>query len=67
MDKKGISIYKLSQKAAVKYEIVKKYYNDENIGFYADILAKFCYVLDCQIADLIEYVPVLININENNH
>ena len=55
MDKKGISISTMSKLANVKYEIVKKYYNVENYAFTSEILAKFCYILDCEIDDILIY------------
>ena len=55
MDKKGISISTMSKLANVKYEIVKKYYNGENYAFTSEILAKFCYILDCEIDDILIY------------
>ena len=39
----------------VIYEIVKKYYNGENYAFTSEILAKFCYILDCEIDDILIY------------
>ena len=51
MDKKHISISTMSKLANVKYEIVKKY----NYAFTSEILAKFCYILDCKIDDILVY------------
>lgn len=57
MDKQGITISTMSHLTNIKYEIVKKYYYGENYAFNCEILAKFCYILDCNIADIIYYVP----------
>ena len=56
MDLNNISINRMSKLANVKYEIVKKYYYSENYNINFDILAKFCYILDCDVSDLIVYV-----------
>lgn len=55
MDKKHISISTMSKLANVKYEIVKKYYYGDNYAFTSEILAKFCYILDCKIDDILVY------------
>lgn len=57
MDSRGISINQMSQMSQVKYEIVKKYYNNENYSYTGDILAKFCFVLQCDISDILTYIP----------
>lgn len=57
MDNQGISIYTMSRLAKVKYEIVKKYYNGESFAFTGEILAKFCYILECDISDILVYQP----------
>ncbi len=57
MDLKGITINRMSKLSNVKYEIVKKYYYSENYSISFYILAKFCYILDCSVNDLIIYIP----------
>lgn len=57
MDEKKISINTMSRLTNVKYDIVKKYYYGDNYNFNNDILAKFCYILDCEISDIIRYIP----------
>lgn len=57
MDKKGISINMMSRLSNVKYEIVKKYYYGENYGVTREIVAKFCYILDCEVDDILIYKP----------
>ena len=61
MDKNNISIYQMSKLADLKYNTIKDYYNNEPLTrFDSDVLAKMCYVLDCEISDILEYLP-------NNH
>lgn len=55
MDKKNISINTMSKYANIRYETVKKYYNNECFWYDSDILAKFCYVLECKVDDLLVY------------
>lgn len=56
MDKKNISIYKLSQLASLKHSTVKNYYNNMPITRVdLDVISKLCYVLNCKIEDILEY------------
>lgn len=57
MDEYDISSYKLSKLADLKYNTVKSYYTNAPITrIDLDVIAKLCYVLDCQIGDIVEYV-----------
>ena len=57
MDKKNISIYHLSQLASLKHSTVKNYYNNMPITRVdLDVISKMCYVLDCKIEDILEYI-----------
>lgn len=56
MDKKHISIYQMSKLADLKHSTVKSYYNNCPITRVdLDVLSKLCYVLDCNIEDILEY------------
>lgn len=40
----------------VKYDVITRYCKNENIERVdLNVLSKFCYALDCSIADLLEY------------
>ena len=53
--KKGISRNKLSLMIAVNYDLVNRYYNNRVIRVDIDIIARMCYVLDCDINDILKY------------
>lgn len=56
MDAKHISIYQVSKLASLKHSTVKSYYNNCPITRVdLDVLSKLCYVLDCEIDDILEY------------
>ena len=56
MDKKNISIYQLSKLTSLKHSTVKCYYNNCPITRVdLDVVSKLCYVLDCEIQDILEY------------
>ena len=57
MDKNNISVYKMSKLADLKYNTVKSYYNNCPITRVdLDVISKFCYVLNCNVGDILEYV-----------
>ena len=57
MDDKDISVNKMSKMTNVAYDIIKKYYYSKNYSISMEILAKFCFILDCKISDILEYIP----------
>lgn len=58
MDCKGITRNALSKCTGVKYDVIDRYYQGESVERVdLDVLAKICYVLNCQIGDLLEFIP----------
>ncbi len=56
MDKKGITRNKLRSLTGVKYDVIDRYYKATNIErIDVDFFAKVCFVLDCDISDLLVY------------
>lgn len=55
MDSKLISINDMSRLAGIKYDVVKRYYYNDIYQADLQILAKFCYILDCNISDILDY------------
>ena len=57
MDKNNINIYQMSKYTDLKYSTVKSYYNNCPLTRVdLDVISKFCYVLNCNIEDILEYV-----------
>lgn len=57
MKARKITVYELSTKANVAFQTIKKLRDGEEITrINLDVLAKLCYVLDCEISDLMEYI-----------
>lgn len=46
----------LVKKTGLHHNVVQRYLTDEIIKYDKDVLAKLCYVLNCDIEDLITYV-----------
>lgn len=53
MDEKSIPRNKLANLAGVRFEVINRLYNGETIKMDLDILARVCYVLDCDISDVL--------------
>lgn len=55
MDEKGITRYQLSKLTNTRFEVVNKWYNGSVERIDTDILARFCFTLDCDVNSIIEY------------
>ena len=56
MDKNNISIYKMSRLTDLKYSTIKSYYSNSPISRVdLDVLSKMCYVLNCDVNDILKY------------
>ena len=57
IEQKGISKNKLSHRAEMQRSQINHYCNNTITRLDVDVLARICTVLDCEIGDLLEYVP----------
>ena len=57
IEEKGVSKNKLSQRAEMQRTQLNNYCNNRISRLDIDVLARLCTVLDCQIGDLLEFVP----------
>ena len=56
LDSRGITRNRLRTLTGVKYEVIDRYYKAENVEMVdLDFIAKVCFVLDCQVTDILEY------------
>ncbi|MEA5057273.1 hypothetical protein SDC9_147089 [bioreactor metagenome] len=55
MDEKDITRSKLSKLANVRFEVADKWYSGNIERMDIDVLTRICYVLDCNITDLMSY------------
>ena len=55
IDKKGISRSKLSTMVAMNYDLVNRYYNNKVTRVNLDVIARFCYVLECKVDDILKF------------
>lgn len=57
LEEKEISRTKLAQRAEMQAAQLNRYYKNQVTRFDADVLARLCTVLECEIGDLLEFVP----------
>ncbi len=55
LEKNNITIYRLSNITNIKYEIIKKYCDNNIQRVDLDILARLCFCLKCDVVDLLKY------------
>ena len=56
LDGRGITRNRLSVLTGIKYDVIDRYYKGSRVEMVdLDFLAKVCYVLDCQVGELLEY------------
>lgn len=55
MDAKNINRNQLAKRAGIRFEVAKRFYDGSIERMDMDVLARVCYVLDCDVADVICY------------
>jgi putative transcriptional regulator len=57
IEKSGISKNKLSHRAEMQRTQINNYCKNNITRLDTDVLARLCTVLECQIGDLLEFIP----------
>ncbi|MBQ8144282.1 MAG: helix-turn-helix transcriptional regulator [Butyricicoccus sp.] len=55
LDAREMSRYALSQAVHTRFEVIDKWCNGNVEKLDLDVLARICYVLDCEVSDLLVY------------
>lgn len=55
MEREGITRNQLARLTNTRFEVVDKWYNGDIERLDTDILARFCYTLNCSVSDIIKY------------
>ena len=55
MDSRGMTRNQLSRLTGTRYEVIHKWYGGKGEKPDLDVLARICYVLDCEVSDLLVY------------
>ena len=65
IDAKGITRYRLAKLADTRFEVVEKWCSGTVERIDADVLSRFCYILNCELTDIIRYNPSTSHITAN--
>ncbi len=57
LERTGLSKNKLSQRSEMQRSQINRYCNNTITRLDVDVLARLCTVLECNIEDLLEFVP----------
>ena len=55
MDEKQINRNQLASRAGIRFEVADRFYNGKIERLDIDVLARICFVLDCDVADVIAF------------
>ena len=55
--KKGLSKNKLSHRAEMQRTQINNYCNNKITRLDTDVLSRLCTVLECELSDLLEFIP----------
>jgi DNA-binding Xre family transcriptional regulator len=55
MDERGITRNALARSVSTRFEVIDKWYNGRVEKLDLDVLARICFVLNCEVQDLIVY------------
>lgn len=55
MDKKGITINQVVKKTGLHHQVIRRYYEGTILRYDKDVLSKLCFVLDCNLDDIMHY------------
>ena len=57
LDQHGITRYELAKRTGIRFQIIDNYYKNKVVRYDSDLLDRICRALECDISDLIEYLP----------
>lgn len=55
MDERGLTRSRVANDVGTRFEVIDKWYNNEVERLDLDVLARICYILECEVGDLLEY------------
>lgn len=55
IEDRGITRYRLAKLADTRFEVVEKWCSGSVERIDVDVLARFCYILDCDLSDILQY------------
>lgn len=55
IEEKGVTRYRLAKLADTRFEVVEKWCSGTVERIDSDVLARFCYILNCDVGDIIKF------------
>ena len=55
IEERKITRYRLAKLADTRFEVVEKWYSGTVERIDSDVLARFCYILNCEVGDIIKF------------
>ncbi len=55
MDKKGITVNQVVKKTGLHHQVIRRYYEGSVIRYDKDVLSKLCFVIGCNLSDIMNY------------
>lgn len=55
MDKKHITINQVVKKTGLHHQVIRRYYEGTVVRYDKDVLSKLCFVLDCELNQIMSY------------
>ena len=55
LNERNLTRYQLSKMTGNRFEVINKWYNGNIERIDSDVLARFCFALNCKVEDIIEY------------
>ena len=55
MDSRDINRNQLANRTGIRFEVANRYYNGQIERMDMDILARICFVLNCDVADVMKF------------
>lgn len=58
LEKQNLTRNFLARKTGTRFEVIDKWYKNNIEKMDLDVLARICYVLDCPVSEIIEFVNI---------
>ena len=55
IEKNGITRYRLAKLADTRFEVIEKWCSGTVERIDTDVLARFCYILNCDVGDIVKF------------
>jgi len=55
MDKKGITVNQVVKKTGLHHQVIRRYYEGTVVRYDKDVLSKLCFVIGCELNDIMYY------------